>query len=73
MGVKAGVAKLKLRSGRGEGNELGFWLEGNAFGTSMFFAQVLLCSWSGWKVLMCGEGEGVGAFVREVNAGGEVC
>ena len=73
MGVKAGVARLKLRSGRGEGNELGFWLEGNAFGTSMFFAQVLLWSWSGWKVLICGEGEGVGAFVREVNAGGEVC
>ena len=46
------MARLKLRSGRGEGNELGFWLEGNAFGTSMFFAQVLLCSWSGWKVLM---------------------
>ena len=71
--MRAGVARLKLRSERGEGKELGFWLVGNAFGTSMLFPHALLCSWSGWKVLMCGEGEGVGAFVKEVNAGGEVC
>ena len=71
--MRAGVARLKLRSERGEGKELGFWLVGNAFGTSMLFPQPLLCRWSGWKVLMCGEGEGVGALVKEVNAGGEVC
>ena len=68
------MARLKLRSGRGEGNELGFWLEEKALFWSMLFPQlVLFCSWSGWNALMCGEGDWVGALVREVNAGGEVC
>ena len=65
-----------MRSESGDGKELGFWLEVKAlFGTcSMLFPQpVLLWSCSGWNALMCGEGDWVGALVREVNAGGEVC
>lgn len=72
--MRAGAVRLKLRSESGDGKELGFWLEGNALGTSMLLAaHVLFCSCSGWNVLMWGDGEGVCAFVREVHAGGEVC